>query len=307
MRIFFLKSILFLAAFIAVERFCHKQTHGFRLQKIQSDLPHDPAWETTPLSVEEMQNIKKLLSQPYYFLGSGGQCYAFVSQDHQTVLKMFKHHHMRPQSWLDTLPVPKIFESFRQKHQKIRMERLNTIFSSCKIAYDRFREGTGLIYMHLNKTNDLKQKLKLFDAIGSVHEIDLDQTEFALQKKATMTYPTIASLMEAQEIEAAKARLISFLDLILERCKVGVVDHDPRKRNFGFVGEKAIEIDLGSFSVNEYLKSPKAGKRILFFETMKLRRWINKNYPQLSEFFTHHLDQILTEENSNIEEEKKVL
>ena len=126
------KILVFLLCFACVERFCHKQTHGFQLHKIRSSLSFTPEWDVQPLPNSEMQTVKTALTQPYYYLDSGGQCYAFVSADGKYVLKFFKHHHMRQKSLLP------LFQATREK-------RLQGIFTSCILAYNRFREGTRLL------------------------------------------------------------------------------------------------------------------------------------------------------------------
>jgi len=282
----FIKFLLIVLSFVAIERFCHKQTHGFRIHKIQSDLSFNKQWEIPPLDTETKNHIQTILSQPYYFLGSGGQCYAFVSKDRKYVLKVFKQHHMRKKHWLDRI-IP--FKAFREKYLKRRLEKFDRLFTSCKIAYDHFKENTALLYIHLNKTKDLDMRLKFYDAIGVVHELDLDALEFTLQKKASMAFPTLTALLENHQIEEAKLRLQSLLDLIFKRSQLGIADHDPRRRNFGFIDKKAVEIDLGSFTIEEPLKRENEGKRAFFFETMKLRRWVQKNHPELSEFLEENI------------------
>src|ERR1041385_4811284 len=95
-----LKIFLFIAAFIAIERFCHRQTDGFRNSKILSTLSFHPEWEISSLPPAELANMRRLLSRPFFYLGSGGQCYSFLNEDGVTVLKVFKHHHMRTNSFL---------------------------------------------------------------------------------------------------------------------------------------------------------------------------------------------------------------
>lgn len=292
----FIQIALLMILFVAVERFCHQKTHGFRIHKIQSNLPYNPDWETAFPGDPSLKKVQSILSQPFTFLDSGGQCYSFVSKDGEYVLKFFKLHHMRPQSWEDALLPP----YFREKYQKQRMKRLCTLFSSCKLAYDRFPEGTGLLYLHLNKTDFLCTKLKLFDPIGVVHTLDLDQMEFALQKKAVMAYPALKALAESKEIDAAKKRLASLLDLILARCHAGIADHDARQRNFGFVGDQAIEIDLGSFSVNESLKTETSSQKALLKESAKLRQFVKKYTPELTDFFEEHLQKYLEKKEEKI-------
>ncbi|NGX26325.1 MAG: hypothetical protein K940chlam6_00241 [Chlamydiae bacterium] len=107
MKNWVIQGALFFIGFIAVERFCHKQTQGFQLQKIQADLPHNSDWETLLPGDHTSQRLQTILSQPYSFLNSGGESYAFVSKDGKYVLKFFKLHHMRPKSFADKfLPYP---------------------------------------------------------------------------------------------------------------------------------------------------------------------------------------------------------
>ena len=286
MRRFAVRLIMFVIAFCTIERFCHQRTQGFSQRKIRSELPFHSEWTIAPLSDAKMEKIHTILSQPYYFLNSGGECYVFGSKDGKYVLKFFKHHHMKTKSWMD----PLLPQSFINR----RMQKLTLLFTSCKLSYDRFRKETGLVYVHLNKTHDLKIKLSLFDPIGVIHKINLDQFEFALQKKASLAYPTIGALKEAQELDAAKVRIASLVNLIAHRCEVGLADHDARRRNFGFLGEQAIEIDLGSFSVNENLKTSSEMKKVLMVETGRLRQWIHKYHPELLEFLDETVNTLLT-------------
>lgn len=287
----FLKILLCLTLLISLERFCHAKTQGFRAHKICSTLAYHPEWNVTALSPQEMEETRQLLSQPYTFLESGGECYVFISQDRKAVLKFFKQHHMREKSWLD----PWIPSPFKERWITSRVHRLNRLFTSCTLAFNRFKEETGLIYLHLNKTVNELPTIKLFDAIGAIHTFPLDRMEFALQHTATLAYPTLVHLVHAKEAAAAEERLASLLDLIVKRCQCGLKDHDARKRNFGFVGNKAIELDLGSFSDDPSLKDPAVTQRTLLLETLKLHRWLKKQSPELSQFFEKKMEEHLSQ------------
>jgi hypothetical protein len=280
------KIILILATLVGVERFCHYQTDGFQLYKILSDLPPRPEWETAPLDPKELR-------QPYYYLGSGGQCYAFISQDGNSVLKFFKHHHMRPKSWLNTFS----FVGGVRHILHERALRMAHIFGSCKISYDDFRDETGLLYLHINKTTHLNRSLRLIDRLGIAHTIDLDTTSFVLQKTAELAYPAFDRVMAQGDLEGAKRRIDSLIALILARSHKGISDRDPIiRRNFGFIGERAIEIDLGSFTKDPFLRTPSAAKKVLFYETLKFKKWLAKHHPSLLPYFQERLvDEISSE------------
>jgi len=283
MNRFIYQFLLFVAAFFCVERFCHEQTDGFSMRKIRAQLPYNADYATSTPSLKKREQLEVIFSQPFYYLKSGGESYVFVSKDGHYVLKFFKHHHMRLNSPFDYF-LPNILI-------KQRVHKLDTLFTSCKLAWTHFKKETALIYLHLNQSDDLLIPLTLYDRIGIRHKIDLDQYTFALQKKASLAYPTLTALKEAQELDAAKKRLASWVDLIVRRCQAGLVDHDARKRNFGFIKEQAIEIDLGSFTLDETIKSAENTKKIVLAETKNLKQWIHKYHPELLDY----LDEVVKE------------
>lgn len=294
-----LKLILFIAGFLVVERFCYDKTEGFRLYKIASDLPYHAEWDTGIPSAEELKKLNALFERPFYFLGCGGQSYAFCSQDQSTVIKFFKHHHMRPKTWLDSIALPEILDRPRRKLLKKRQKRLAGIFNSSKLAHDKLKEETGIIYLHLNKTDLFNKKITIVDKLGIAHPIDIDKTEFVLQKKAELLYPRIDALMKQKDLEAAKHCLDSLLNLMVTRSKKGILDNDAiLSRNFGVVdGDRAIEIDIGSFLRKDKLKSPAVLKKTFLIETIRLQRYVKKKYPKLLDHLYERIEAILREES----------
>lgn len=274
--------LLLLIACFALERFCHHQTQGFRLGNIFSDHLPSVAFEFAPPL--HLARVEALLEQPYFFLTSGGESYVFLSQDRKTVLKFFKNHHMRERSWLDR---------FSLYFRDLRRGKRERLFTSCKIAYEQFPSQTGLLYLQLNPTHRWKSKLTIYDPIGIVHTLDPNTLPFALQKEAALAYPTLTTLMETQEVEAAKVRLSSLVDLIASRCEAGITNHDCRKRNFGFVGAQAIELDLGAFSIDPTLKSESEKRRAFLWEIEKVSEWVKKHHPELSEYLTAKIKKVV--------------
>ena len=268
-----IKVFLALLALCSVERFCHKQTHGFRVHKITSK---DSVVETALPQGAEKEALKTILSQPYHFLASGGECYAFASEDGHYVIKCFKHHHMREHSVLDLLT---------DKWKKARTKKRARLFASCLIAHERLPEETGLIALHLSKTPGyFNQTLTLIDRIGIAHCINLDQIDFALQHRGILALDVLKTDKNPRHLDA-------IFQLIKARCMKGVADRDPIfKRNLAFVGDRAIAIDLGAFVFDESLKNPCFAHRALFFETLKLKRWLYKNAPELLPHFEERLN-----------------
>jgi len=215
-------------------------TRGFRLGKIRFDLPFCLDWETEPNPA-----VNEILSQPFKYLNKGTQCYVFESRDGQFVIKLFRS-----------------------------TSKDKVLFDACKMAYDHLREETGLIYVHLNPTPMNLPILHCKDAIGRKIQIPLDQYRFALQKKAE---PLRDALLRAHGNSAQmKKRLDDFLQLLSLRTAKGIVNADSNlSRNFGFLDDRAIEIDFGNYRQSSGDDRQAEMKRYV----QKLQVWLEKNDP----------------------------
>lgn len=288
-----LKFLIVAIALIAVERFCHNKTEGFTILKIQSDLPYNPHWETAPLEGEEKQFISETLSQPFFYLGSGAQCYAFLSQDGKSVIKFFKHHHMRPDHPIHKIPLPSGLKKKRRKVIGNPEKRIEEVFTSCKLAYENLREESGLIAIHLTKSVQYDQTITLFDKLGIGHEIDPNKLEFVLQKKAEPIFTQIRKKMSSGKLEEARESVQNFVQFVLVRCQKGILDKDNAlKRNIGFVGNQPIMIDIGSLFVDPKLTKEKQKKEFIR-KTGGLGKWLEKYYPSLVPLFDEEVEASL--------------
>src|SRR5579863_4259442 len=64
--------------------FCLKMTDGFSIARITSTFPEGiPAWDDS--AREKSVELHTALEQTYHYLGAGGQCFAFVSEDKRYV------------------------------------------------------------------------------------------------------------------------------------------------------------------------------------------------------------------------------
>ncbi|MFI5335030.1 MAG: hypothetical protein ACHQT8_07740 [Chlamydiales bacterium] len=261
--------------FIAVERFCYVQTAGFRLSKTHSDFVYESS-----CSNEEME-APALFDQVYTFLGTGVQCYAFLSEDGKTVLKLFKHYHNMPiEGFFKELPLPALLHKWRAHLLSRREARLRSIFSSCEIAAQEWREETGLLFLHLKPTRFLNKKVTLIDKLGIAHEIDLDTSAFLLQKKAEMLADKLERMKKNKDYTSMKECLHSLSSLITQRCNKGIANSDLRlERNIGFIENRALEIDLGSFQRMAGAESVREVER----EKERLKHFLKNHYPEYVE------------------------
>ncbi len=210
------------------------KTEGFSEAKICSSLPPHPQWSIS--SKDDFEEIRGIFAGRFKFLGLGAQSFAFESEDGKYVLKFFKMRRFTP-SLTDRL-CPHVAAR--------RLRNLRWVFNGYKIAYDNFKKETGLIFIHLAKTDHLKQKVLVIDDKGKEHIIDLDKTEFVLQEKAELLFKRIARLYKAGDRQGAQKSIADVLELVKQRVDKGYADRDKAvSNNYGFVGDRAIQLDVG--------------------------------------------------------------
>lgn len=272
---------LSLLAVIGIERFCHKETDGFRIDKI-----HTARASLASHPLIEQARVRKILNQPFTYLGKGAQCYVFESEDKNYVVKFFRAAESEPLRILSFLPFNFLKEKVAAKQEK-RMRD----FASYELAYTNLKEETGLIFLHLDTSSDLQKAILLVDKLNIKHKIASDRYAFALQKRADLVKTAVKGWMEKGEEKRAAGALASLVQLLSLRAKKGIYDADPNlSKNFGFVGERPIQIDCGGFSKTE------SRLPLHFVKGGELSYWLKDNYTALSSEFEERLKRL---ENEN--------
>ncbi len=223
---------------------------GFTLKKITSHHASAPEWEVE--NTMSRMELASLMGSQCHYLGSGNHTYAFVSDDDEAVIKFFKQKHMRIKTGTDSLSifVKKIFHSVRKIDQRTK-ERQDS-FSSYKLAFEKLPEETGMLCLHLNKTDTLNLSLTLIDQNGKTFEVSLDEMEFLIQKKATLVFHHLKALYKKGQSKEAERAILSLFEVVAKRSQKGIYDKDLQFfKNFGFVNNRAIEIDIGEFRTNQ--------------------------------------------------------
>lgn len=237
-------------------------------------------WELPALSVEEQEAVDQILRQKFTFLARGSQAFAFISEDKQYVLKLFKQHKWKPSNILGYIPL-----SFNPYYKSycLRKQKQYNVLHSCKTALTHVKQDTGVIYAHLNPTQLNISSMTLIDKHGKSWEIDLSQSCFLLQKKADLFYEHIQELMSLSKIEEAKHAITSTIKLIDRFIDLGVYENNAiLRKNFGFIDNEAMQFDIGKFKFDPLNKLDKNEIRVV---TKNFRRWIGTHYPELSEHF----------------------
>ena len=262
---------------------------GFLMPGTYSNLSYDPALEPASPSVEDKQEIENALSQKFYYLGTGRQAYAFVSEDGKYVLKFFRR-----------LPLPfnsrfsQIFtEKFKEQINQYRYKKISGELKSCKIAYDTLKEESALTWIHLNKTPVSPSQVTLVDLLGIEHKTHLDNKEFILQKKAQLFYPYLDKKIKEGDIEGAKQAIHSMVQLIVERCKLGIRDEDPAlHRNMGFIEGKAVFIDIARLKMDKKNKDPAYLDKKIPKILKGFKGWLSQNHPEFLSTLDEELNSL---------------
>ncbi len=277
-----LKTLLTLCASVCVYKtlssFCADQTDGFTILGISSNRPLNPRWEVHALTQEEQSACDAALHQEYYYLARGGQAFVFISADGRYIVKFFNQKVFAlPFPW-NFIPHTWIHDQRRIKKAWKRQNKLERDFSSYTIAFDALKRETGLVCVHLNHTRCGHPLLRIYDKLHIAHSIDLDRMEFIVQKRAELVYPHIETLMAQGKEQEAKAALSSIVRLFVTRCQKGIGDSDPDlDKNFGFIGEAAVQIDAGRFAYVDDAVAPPVIK-----DSFKV--WLSR-YPSLLSHF----------------------
>jgi tetratricopeptide (TPR) repeat protein len=296
MNLNFFKKTILCASLISSVTFlgCSKpQKKGFSLEAISTNLPFNPNWETQPLNEMEQLQVEQALSQPYRYLGGGGQCYSFESQDGKYVIKFFKQKKFAIPVWMDRFPLPFLIQWKIEKKKMKRAERRNKVFSAFKLCFEQLPQESGLLYLHLNPSQKWGRKLSLVDMQGKTHLVDLDTLEFVIQKKAQLAYQTLDTLMANHQLEEAKQAIDQLLDLNLKFYRKGLRNRDVNFRsNCGFIGTQPILIDVGRIVYSEEAKEPKFFKKELLEKTEHFRSYLLQHYPELLAHFDERMENI---------------
>lgn len=264
---------LFFVGFNFFEHFCHQKTDGFSLHRIRFSNTSDTL-SCSPLD----PSISSILKQSFHYLDCGNQCFAFVSDDEQYVLKFFKYAQPTVPRFLTTIPLLNHFKPFRPHRFEKVMQKQQRDLQGYELAFNHFKEETGLVAVHLHPSESSYPVITLSDKLHIAHQIDLNTTPFILQRKACPIYSQLKKWVAAGDVQQAKQGIQSLILLLQKRMHKQLQDDDVHfYSNFGFMGSTAIQIDPGHFTLGPSAH-PEAELQTLL---QPLIRWCEKNAPSL--------------------------
>lgn len=287
---------LFAAGLFGLARLYYGLTDDFRFANIFYDTPNRAEWDVADLSEQEMSGFDQILEQQFDYIGKGAQSYAFGSADGKYVLKFFKFKHLRPTPWLDLLPEG-IFTEYRQSQTKRKKRKLENVFAGYRLAFERHRTDSGLIYVHLNRTKDQFPTVTVLDKLGLKHKIDLDQVVFILQERAETMNAVIHHHLQQGDVIGAIGKIDAVFALYMQEYAKGIFDNDHGvMRNVGFVGNRPIHIDVGKLKQNPEIKVQQnyAKDLDMVAKRMSVRLKVNEadSYPELKKHIEARISQL---------------
>jgi hypothetical protein len=263
-------TILFLILALALGLTAYFLNDSFSLKNIEYEGDLEEEYSPPPLSPKEEEELNAILQQSFSYLGKGHQSYAFLNEDQRYVLKFFKFTYLKP-SWFSA-----------KKQEKTRQKKLRRMFIGYRIAYEKDRDNTGVLFVHLSKTSNLKRKITVKDRFGLSHSVDLDRVFFVIQQKAKMTRHVLQDLLDRRDLEAFKQRLHQLFDLYLSEYQRGLFDGDHNiMSNTGFLPARAIRIDVGRLAIRSEMQEPEVYmKDLRKVVTKRIDKWVKINYPK---------------------------
>ena len=265
MKIYVLFSLCVLCVLSLLFFFIKKEKQDrehFSIRAIAFQFPCNAKWTTSSNC-----DLQTILDQKFNYLGSGGQSYAFLSEDGKYVLKFLKQDKFSK----------KLFGNKRRERKRERD------FASYKLAYDYLKEETGLLFLHLVPHDNLPWNVTVVDSSQKIYKIELQNYAFYLQKYATPLLSQISHVMKANQIEEAKKILDTLFTMMQKRARLGIADRDPAiAANFGMIDNQVVQIDIGRFFKLERKEEQFVIEQKEFTKKNGIfRSWLEEHYPTL--------------------------
>lgn len=195
-----------------------------------------------------LPNFREIVARPLRFIGHGRQAAAFTTADGNYVIKFFFTR--RPHTdWSWGIPsIKKLWPPAVRAKKKLfadkNKRRTRKAIESYRWAYENFREETGLVAVHLGKTQIGLGRCTLVDEEGKRYDVDLDDASFIVQKMCT----------PMDEMKVSAGALTRSVEQLLEKkARLGFTDRDNsfHSRHYGFIDGQAIMLDPGNIVFSE--------------------------------------------------------
>jgi len=230
------------------------------------------------------------LKQTYSYLSRGHQCYAFVSEDGNYVIKIPRTDRYHTAFWLN------LFPEMKKERQENLSRRESFLLESFRVSYEELRDQTALLALHLGTSEDRGEKIRIVDRIGRKYVMPLNKTAFILQRKKPILMAEFQRALTEGRRDQARQMLQSFLHVVADRARLGILNKDPSfLRNFGFDGKIAFQIDIGSFYRVKGIFGREAYDKSIRETVGPVREWLATVDREMAESFDQMLERYYNE------------
>jgi hypothetical protein len=114
---------------------------------------------------------------------------------------------------------------------------------------------------------------QITDKIGMHHTIDLDQSQFCIQRKAEMLSDVLKQMVAEHKLKEAELLISRLYLLFLADYARGFNDNDPALlQNTGVVDGYPVHIDIGQLVRDKRMKDPAFAYPIFMLKMEELKR-----------------------------------
>lgn len=246
-----------------------------------------PEVSQLPLTPEVQNQAQQILRQPFHYMGKGRQFYVYESQDSQWVLKFIKCQ--RVNEWYEKSALFAWIKQLRQQRNREKFEKTADLFRSMQLAAGPLSDLSGVLCTHLQQKPEFKTEVTITDSLGITHLIAIDDVPFILQKKAQRVFPVLDELYirgDDEGLERRANQLITLFETLACRGCIDIDDGAIARNNIGFLSDRAVFIDIGTFrtasDVKERFKQDISRLNPVY-------QWLKKKDPTLAYAFNQKL------------------
>lgn len=262
-------------------------------QNVTSTEPFQSQWELISLTDDESNQVDAILSQPFSYLGEGGQMIAFASSDQRFVLKFFKFQRFRPSSAVKLLKACALFPDFCQKHISKRSSKRDAAFSGYKLAYELHRKDSGIVHLQLNPHPDTRV-ITLLNSKGSILQLSLNNVPYVLQEQVELLGAALTTLFDKGDVTSVKWRLSQLQQLYNREYSKSTYDLDHGiMHNIGCSSQDLVHLDVGKLVYRPDMKPSELQESDWPKICAKVKQWVTKNYPQYADEIIAFVDKEL--------------
>lgn len=226
-------------------------------------------------------SVRRILAQPYRYLDRGAKVRAYLSADGQFVLKTLNEA-ADVARWFaeDGRPLDGPSWDLGDNVAAAAESLLARSRESYRLAAAELRQETGLVWLQLAPAGIAGLAVQLRDA----PPFDAGRDPFILQRHAELVRHRIDACEAVGDHAGSCAVLDDVIGLIASIWRKGITEDGFNfHNNYGYAGERMIQIDIGEFHqstdmVRAQLAQPKVLRK-------KSQAWLRRKYPPLAEYF----------------------